>query len=80
MIAPGDPIEQDALRVRHEFLDMPGLTVSVPQVARLFGLRSEHACAILETLEREHFLAQTPNGAYHLAPSHFEPSHRPTRS
>jgi DNA-binding IclR family transcriptional regulator len=77
MIAPGDPIDQDALRVRHEFLDMPGLIVSVPQVARLFGLRSEHACAILETLEREHFLAQTPTGAYHLAPSQ---SHRPTES
>jgi DNA-binding IclR family transcriptional regulator len=69
MIIPGDPIDQDALRVRHEFLDVPGLTVSAPQVARLFGLRSEHAGAILATLEREHFLAQTASGAYHLAPS-----------
>jgi DNA-binding IclR family transcriptional regulator len=73
MIVPGDPIEQDALRVRNEFLEMPGLTVSVPQVARLFGLRSEHAGAILETLEREHFLAHSANGAYHLAP----PTRRP---
>jgi hypothetical protein len=68
MIVPGDPIDQDALRVRSEFLEVPGLTISVPQVARMFGLRSEHAGAILATLEREHFLAQTANGAYHLAP------------
>ena len=68
MIVPGDPIDQDALRVRNEFLEVPGLTVSVPQVARMFGLRSEHAGVILETLEREHFLAQTVKGAYHLAP------------
>ena len=69
MIVPGDPIDQDALRVRSEFLEAPGLTVSVPQVARMFGLRSEHASAILATLEREHFLAQSANGAYRLAAS-----------
>jgi DNA-binding IclR family transcriptional regulator len=68
MIVPGDPIDQDALRVRNEFLEVPGLIVSVPQVARLFGLRSAHASAILETLERERFLAQNANGAYQLAP------------
>ena len=67
MIVPGDPIDQDALRVRSEFLEVPGLTVSVPQVARMFGLRSEHAGAILAGLEREHFLAQTANGVYHRA-------------
>jgi DNA-binding IclR family transcriptional regulator len=73
MIVPGDPIDQDALRIRNEFLEMPGLIVNVPQVARLLGVRSEHAGAILETLEREHFLAQTANGAYHLA----SPDRRP---
>jgi DNA-binding IclR family transcriptional regulator len=75
MIVPGDPIDQDALRVRNEFLEAPGLIVSVPQVARLFGLRSEHAGAILKALERENFLTQTANGAYHLAPAT-----RPTES
>jgi DNA-binding IclR family transcriptional regulator len=67
MIVPGDPIDQDALRVRSEFLEVPGLTVSALQVARLLGLRSEHAGAILAALEREHFLAQTATGTYHLA-------------
>jgi hypothetical protein len=68
MIVPGDPIDQDALRVRNEFLEVPGLTISVPQVARLFGLRSEHASAILEALEREHFLAHNASGGYHRTP------------
>jgi DNA-binding IclR family transcriptional regulator len=67
MIVPGDPIDQDALRVRNEFLEVPGLAVSAPQVARLFGLRSEHAGAILQTLEREHFLEQSASGMYQLA-------------
>jgi len=67
MIVPGDPIDQDALRVRSEFLEVPGLAVSAPQVARLFGLRSEHAGVILETLEREHFLEQSAGGMYQRA-------------
>ena len=67
MIDTADPTDLDALRVRNEFLEMPGLTVSVPQVARMLGVRSEHAGAILQSLEREHFLTQNANGAYHLA-------------
>ena len=46
---------------------MPGLTISVPQVARMLGLRSEHAAAILETLANEQFLTHTANGAYRRA-------------
>jgi hypothetical protein len=61
------PTDLDALRVRSEFLDLPGLTLSVPQVARMLGLRSEHATAILEMLVSEQFLAGTPNGSYHRA-------------
>src|SRR5262249_53331448 len=52
----------DALRLRHEFLEMPGLTISVPQAARMLGLRSQHAAAILDTLAREKFLTRTPGG------------------
>jgi hypothetical protein len=62
-----EPIDLDALRVRNEFLDTPGLTVSVPQVARMLGLRSAHAAAILETLTNERFLTQMANGAYRRA-------------
>jgi len=67
MIVAANPTDQDALRLRHEFLVMPGLTISVPQVARILGLRAEHAAAILETLASERFLTKTPTGSYQRA-------------
>jgi DNA-binding IclR family transcriptional regulator len=67
MIVAANPTDLDALRLRNEFLEMPGLTISVPQVARILGLRSEHAAAILETLASERFLTQTATGSYQRA-------------
>jgi hypothetical protein len=67
MIDTAEPIDLDALRIRNEFLAMPGLTISVPQVARMLGLRSEHAAAILESLAHERFLTHLANGAYRRA-------------
>jgi hypothetical protein len=67
MILPAEPTDLDALRVRNEFLAMPELIISAPQVARLLGLRSEHAAAILEGLVRELFLTETAQGAYRRA-------------
>ena len=67
MIVAAAPTDLDSLRVRNEFLDMPGLNLSVPQVARLLGLRSEHAAAILETLVSEQFLTRAPAGSYQRA-------------
>ena len=67
MIVAANPTDLDALRLRNEFLEMPGLTISVPQVARILGLRPEHAAAILETLASERFLTQTPTGSYRRA-------------
>ena len=67
MIAAANPTDLDALRLRHEFLEMPGLTISVPQAARMLGLRSEHAAALLDTLASERFLTQTPGGSYQRA-------------
>jgi DNA-binding IclR family transcriptional regulator len=67
MIAATAPTDLDSLRIRNEFLDMPGLSLSVSQVARMLGLRSEHAAAILETLVSEQFLTQAPAGSYQRA-------------
>jgi len=67
MIATAEPIDLDALRLRNEFLEMPGLTINVPQVARMLGVRSEHASALLESLAHEQFLTQTANGTYRRA-------------
>src|SRR5260221_341225 len=60
MIVAANPTDLDALRLRNELLEMPGLTISVPQVARILGLRSEHAAAILDALGSEKVLTQTP--------------------
>jgi hypothetical protein len=67
MIVAANPTDLDTLRLRHEFLQMPGLNVSVPQVARMLGLRSEYAAAILDALASERFLTQTPTGSYQRA-------------
>jgi hypothetical protein len=67
MIVAAAPTDLDSLRLRNEFLEMPGLNIGVAQVARMLGLRSEHAAAILETLASEKFLTQTATGLYHRA-------------
>ena len=67
MLVAATPTDLDALRLRHEFLAMPGIIISVPQAARMLGLRSQHAAAILDALARERFLTQTPTGSYQRA-------------
>lgn len=63
----GVPIEQDALRLRNEFLELPGLAVTVPQIARLFGVRLQHAEELLQLLAREGFLLCDERGLYRRA-------------
>ena len=67
MSTVASPIDLDALRLRNEFLAMPGLTVNVAQVARLLGVRAEHAAKTLAELEREQLLTHTANGSYRRA-------------
>ena len=64
MVIFAEAIDADVLRMRHEFLDMPGLVLTVPQTARLYDLSTSHARAMLDTLEHEGFLVSSPNGAY----------------
>ena len=64
MIAIADAIDADALRIRHEFLQMPGLVLTVSQTARLYALSTAHANALLETLKEEGFLLSGANGGY----------------
>ncbi len=56
-----EPIDADALRIRHEYLDAPGLQLTIPQVARLLDISTAHAAAILEELVRERFLETVPD-------------------
>lgn len=64
MIATGSAIDADLLRLRHELLCTPALALTVSEVAQLFGLRGEHAAAMLTTLEEEGWLMRSPAGAY----------------
>jgi len=64
MIAAAAPIEADILRLRHEFLSMPTLTLTVPQVARLLGVRTEYAADLLAALAAERLLTRIDSGAY----------------
>jgi hypothetical protein len=64
MIVIADAIEADVLRIRHEFLEMPGLVLTVAQTANLYALSMAHANTLLKTLEAEGFLFGGPDGAY----------------
>ena len=64
MIAIADAIDADVLRIRHEFLEMPGLVLTIAQTARLYALSTAHANALLETLREEGFLRSGSNGGY----------------
>ena len=59
-----DAIDADALRIRHEFLDMPGLVLTVAQTARLYALSTAHARALLDALVAEGFLEGGSGGGY----------------
>lgn len=67
MIAAAAPIDADTLRIRHEFLAMPGMRLAVPQAARLLGVSLHHAAQMLDVLEQEGFLIHTLDGQYRRA-------------
>jgi hypothetical protein len=50
-------------RVRSEFLEMPGLRLTLPQAARLWGLDVAACEAVVEVLIRSAFLQRTASGA-----------------
>ena len=64
MIAFAEAIDADALRIRHEFLEMPGLVLTVAQTARLYALSTAHAETVLDGLEDDGFLLSAGDGVY----------------
>ena len=54
-------------RVRAEFLEMPGLCLTVPQAQRLCGLERTVCDLVLEELVDAKFLRVSPDGAYRRA-------------
>jgi hypothetical protein len=59
-----DPIAFQALveRVRSEFLEMPGLRLTLPQAARLWGLDLRACEAVVDVLVEREFLHRTASG------------------
>jgi len=51
-------------RVRAEYLEMPGLTLTAPQVERLCGIDATLCRLILDTLVEARFLRVNSGGAY----------------
>ena len=55
------------LRVHSEFMEMPGLTLSIEQAARLFSLPSGVCTRVFGELIRGELLRRTADGRYALA-------------
>ncbi len=58
-------LNQEVLeRLRAEYLEMPGLRLTIEQVQRLCGIERAICSVALETLVDAKFLCTKPNGAY----------------
>jgi hypothetical protein len=64
MITMASPVDADLLRLRHEYISSPMLSLTAAQVARLLSVRIDKAIVILSTLEEESWLTRTPTGLY----------------
>lgn len=51
-------------RVRSEYLEMPGLQLSVPQACRLWGLDATTCGSLMEQLVQTKFLCRTRTGGF----------------
>lgn len=67
MLALADATDLDALRLRGEFVAMPGLVINGSQVARLLGLRVQRATEVLDALASEGFVIRMASGSYRRA-------------
>ncbi len=63
MTSPSSALDEVLLRVRAEFLEMPGLKLTIRQAGRLWGLDSATCEFLIETLTESKFLARTREGA-----------------
>ena len=54
-------------RIRSEFMEMPGLQLTVPQAARLWGLEAPACKAVIDALVASAFLRWTAHGTIRRA-------------
>ena len=57
-------VELVTKRVRAEFEEMPGMTLTMPQAARLFGIERETCKAVVDRLVRTRYLKWTASGSF----------------
>lgn len=57
-------------RVRAEYRQMPGLSLTKPQATRLFGVAPSVCAAALRALVMEDFLFRTGEGVFVLSTTH----------
>jgi Fic family protein len=62
MLPPATP-EETVRRVQAEFLEMPGLKLTVPQAQRLWGVDRPTCEAVISQLTESRFLQRTREGA-----------------
>ena len=60
----GVAIDPTLLRIRAEYLEMPGLRLTREQAQRLWGLDADTCVQLLELLTSERFLDLSANGTY----------------
>jgi hypothetical protein len=58
------PHEEMLRRIRAEYLEMPGLRLTLEQAPRLFGVERKPCKMVLDALVDEQFLCVKSNGAY----------------
>jgi hypothetical protein len=62
--------ESTLRRVRAEFLEMPGLKLTVSQAQRLWGMDRRTCEALIDVLTESRFLVRTRDGAVVLRDAH----------
>lgn len=64
MVAIAALVKADLIKLRSEFLAMPGLGLTVPQAARLLSVSESDAHTLLDALVAEGLLVAASNGIY----------------
>jgi hypothetical protein len=64
MITHAEPIDEDTLRIRHEFIASPDLHASVEWCSHVLSIPPRHAHVILESLARDGFLEHRGDGTF----------------
>ncbi len=63
-IARADAVADCVQRIRAEYLDLPGLSLTAAQAQRLWNVDSETCQIVLGLMVREAFLRRTPHAQY----------------